>query len=52
MDDNGGRDYMWPYRCLEHCESHGISRAVVNLFIRQRGLNYEQDHRKTEDSRI
>ncbi len=37
---------------LKFCESFGISRTVINLFIHLQEQKHEQNHKKTSNSRI
>lgn len=50
------KDYFintdWYKQCLDHCESFGISRTFINLFIHLQEQNDEQNYKKTSNSRI
>ncbi|MED3550926.1 hypothetical protein [Cytobacillus praedii] len=36
----------WMKSCIEHCESLGISKTIISLFIHLQEQKYEQDHTK------
>lgn len=44
------KDYLknteWYKKWLDHCESFGISRTVINLFIHLQEQKNEQNHKK------
>lgn len=42
----------WMKSCLEHCESLGISKSIMRLFIHLQEQKHEQNHREVSNSRI
>lgn len=42
----------WYKQCLDHCESFGVSKNVINLFIRLQEQQHEQNYKKTTNPRI
>lgn len=46
-----GKEYLnnteWYKQCLDHCESFGISKNIINLFILLQEQNHEQNYEKT-----
>ncbi|WP_160314269.1 hypothetical protein [Bacillus sp. 522_BSPC] len=47
MEDNKKKTNTdWVKSCLDHCESLGISKTSISLFIHLQEQKYGQDHTK------
>ncbi|WP_179298666.1 hypothetical protein [Evansella halocellulosilytica] len=46
-----GKSNTWLKQCLEQCESVGISKPVMNMFIHQHGRKNEQNHKEIKNTR-
>lgn len=44
------KDWMQSY--LEHCETLGISKTIIKLFIHMQEQKYEQDHKEAASTWI
>lgn len=42
----------WYKQCLEHCESFGISKNVIYLFIHLQDQKHEQNYKEAQNPRI
>ncbi len=42
----------WMKTCLEHCETLGISKTIMMLFIHLQEQKYERNHQEASNSRI
>lgn len=46
-DKDYQKDTEWYKQCLDHCESFGISRNIINLFIHLQKEKHEKNNKKT-----
>lgn len=52
MEDENKISTNWYQQCLEHCETFGISKTIIKLFIHLKEQKHEQDNKEAENSRL